>query len=547
MKRILALDLFSGIWPHALLVTKALGQLDANEFEVQLLSCGELFPDFCTVRESRKRTFPTTPRTASIDCSDCKFSAKLAGNFLNSINVGRAHSGFLSAYTTAEMKAEARFIESQISLSDSSLDFELSGVPVVRFALYETIIKFKKLDLRLNEIEMRYFKTLLYNCVITTLAGQRYLDLQGSFAAVIMYSPEYGPNNCFAALASARGIPIYSIRGSSNLSEMGSSVMIWRWDFRPEVYPFVSSWPGWKGVVISPKDRQRLKRHKRELVSSKSPFVNSSSFNPKSTSDVTLKKLGVGSAKRIILMSLSSTDEVFASKIIGRGPAVSYPGKVFKNQFEWVLETINWVKSRPELTLVVRLHPRDLPNKRESVLSEQFSRWQAILADLPQNVVINQPAQDISFREACSISDVLVTGWSSTAIEAMLLDKPVVTYDRKLVGFPEDIHLTGDSKETYLANLETALETLDLSHQSQMADAWLTHYVVRGSIRLTGGIFGTARSSGPEVFRKIFSGVDRYLPWFWRPLELLLSFRKSPEAWRMNRILDGQANSSFEL
>jgi hypothetical protein len=327
---------------------------------------------------------------------------------------------------------------------------------------------------------------------------------------------------------------------------MDSSAMMWRWDYRPEITPQLLTWSGWQNVEISNADRLRLESHKNELLAGKSAFVYSSPFNAQSNTDATKNRLGIRGCSKTILMSLSSTDEIVAAKTIGRGVAVFYPGTVFDNQFKWVSETIAWASEKPEIRLIVRLHPRDLPNKRDSVLSEQHSKWMGLFKTLPSNVVVNHPDQKISFREVCMISDVLVTGWSSTAIEAMLLGKPVVTYDQKLVGFPRDIHLTGDSKEEYFNNLEASLSGKKPIDHEEVANRWLTHFLVRGSVALTGGLFWQARAKGPVIIRKIFNGIDRYVPYVWRPLELWLTFRKSHDAERVNKLIAEQRANLYE-
>jgi len=536
-KKLLVLDLFSGIWPHTMLVAKFAGQLDPSTFKLSFLSCGELFPRFCTVRESRRRQIPKEGVSNRLDCHDCQFSARLAGGFLSKKNLTSNSTDFLSHYASASIRKEAEEIRSRVSVEPLNLDFELNGVPIVRYALYETLIKFKKLDIKLNASEINYLQALLQNCILAVLSGRKYFESHDDFSAILIHSPEYGPNNCFAELARQRGIPVYSIRGSSNLAEMDSSVMIWRWDYRPEAPPHLLSWTGWQNSDIYNADRLRLESHKKELMAGKSAFVYSSPFNSKSTTQSTEKKIGIQGGTKTILMSLSSTDEIVAAKTIGRGVAVFYPGTVFDNQFEWVSETIAWAARKPEIRLIVRLHPRDLPNKRDLILSEQHAKWVDLLKKLPTNVVVNHPDQQISFREVCLVSDVLVTGWSSTAIEAMLLGKPVVTYDESLPGFPKDIHLTGRSKEGYFKNLEASLQVESYQDHEELANRWLTHFLVRGSIPLTGGLFSNLRISGPVIIRKIFSALDRYAPYIWRPLELLITFRQSVEANRINRLL----------
>ena len=544
-KKILVLDLFSGIWPHTMLLAKTIGQLDPKLFQVSFLSCGELFPRHCTVRESRQREMPKEGALNLLDCQDCKFSAKLAGKFLSGKNLVGNTTDFLSRYAPGSIKDQAEQIRAEVTFKPLNLDFELDGVPIVRYALYETLIKFKKLDIKLSDSERDYFQATLQNCILTILSGREYLAKNKSFSAILIHSPEYGPNHCFAELARQRGIPVYSVTGSANLAEMHSSAMIWRWDYRPEIPPQLLSWNGWQKVDISSQDRLRLASHKRELVAGKSAFVYSSPFNSKSTAHSTKEKLGVHGGSKTILMSLSSTDEILAAKIIKRGLAIHYPGMVFEDQFQWVSETIAWASTKPEISLIVRLHPRDLPNKRDPVLSQQHAKWMGLLAALPTNVVVNHPNQQISFREVCMVSDVLVTGWSSTAIEAMLLGKPVVTYDQNLPGFPKDTHLTGDSKVEYFNNLETSLRQSTYQDHEEVATRWLTHFLVRGSIELSGGLFSKVRTKGPVIVRKIFSGLDRFFPYIWRPLELRATFKKSNEAKRINRLLQDSENNLY--
>jgi hypothetical protein len=544
--KLLVLDLFAGIWQHNMVSAKTLGQLNSENFKVQYLSCGQLFVNYCNVQESKGRNFPSTPLIRTLDCKDCMFSARLSSSFLKQRGVGFNSTDFLSEYSNEALRHKVNVIKSNILTAPVSLDFHVDGVPVVRYAMYETLIKYKKINFELSDIEKEYFETNLENCILTVLAGQKYLDENHDFSAIVIPSPEYGPNNSFASLALQRGIPVYSIRGSSNLAEMGSSAMIWRWDIQPELPPHLSSWQGWRNVEISANDRRRIEKHKQELLSGKSPFVYSSPFTDRGTPEALKNRLGVKNDSTVILMSLSSTDEIIASKTIQRGVAVAYPGQVFADQFEWVMQTLDWIKDRPSLTLIVRLHPRDLPNKRESVLSEQHERWVNLLSEVPPNVIINHPEQEISFQDVCAASNVLVTGWSSTAIEAMLLNKPVVTYDRSLPGFPEDIHLTGNSRNAYFTNLETAITIGVLSNGKEVADRWLTHFLIHGSIQLTGGILSTMRRQGPVIVRKLFSGLDRYFSYLWRPLELWSTFRKSKDAVRVNKLFTGLRANLYE-
>jgi hypothetical protein len=537
--RVVVFDIFSGIWPHTLLLDKVIGQLDPNKFEVVHVSCGSLFEKFCNVMESRKKTLDPKTNLSKLDCLDCNFSAKTSSVFISSKGLSKRSTAIrLSDLWSEELEALAVSEMTSILNREYDENYLLNGVPVVKFALYETIIKFKKLDLDFSLSEKSYLDSQISNNVRVLLATQEFFASDSQFDLALFHSPEYGVNNTVSSVANSIGIATYSIRGSSNLSEMNTSAMIWRWDYKPETQPAFRNWHKYQELAITKGDLRRAQAHVEQLKIGKSPFVYSAAQSQKALSKDALLMLGVPVGKRVVVLSLSSTDETVAGKIIGRGHKTSFPGTVFDSQFNWVKATIEWASQRSDLVLIVRLHPRDLPNKRDSLESRQHSIWLDLLSNLPENCILNHPNQQIPFADICGVSDVLVTGWSSTALEALMMGVPVVTYDQALPEFPSSIHLSGSTKVEYFSNLDIAL----LQGESQRealkinAESWLVHSLVRGAVSLSGRFFESLRTSGPTWARKIFTGFEIYVFFIWRPLELFLTFRKSKEATRINRI-----------
>lgn len=83
-KKLLLLDLISGVWPHSLLAQQTLSQIDPSHYEVDYVSCGAAFKGYCTVNESYGRRFPVQERTKNPDCKQCKFSANVSFHSLKS-------------------------------------------------------------------------------------------------------------------------------------------------------------------------------------------------------------------------------------------------------------------------------------------------------------------------------------------------------------------------------------------------------------------------------------------------------------------------------
>ena len=150
-KRVLAFDLFSGIWPQSQLLTKTLAQLDPEKFEVTYVSCGTLLASYCTVMESRKR--PLGRGLSVADCMDCKFSAGLNNSLLSKLRVSTGKTIFLSQYSQHEDDAIVHDLSRLVVEQGYPIDFDYQGIPLVRLALYETMLRYKKLKTDINPQE----------------------------------------------------------------------------------------------------------------------------------------------------------------------------------------------------------------------------------------------------------------------------------------------------------------------------------------------------------------------------------------------------------
>jgi hypothetical protein len=119
--------------------------------------------------------------------------------------------------------------------------------------------------------------------------------------------------------------------------------------------------------------------------------------------------------------------------------------------------------------------------------------------------------------------DVFITGWSSTALEALDQGIPTLSYDSNLLGFPSDLVLSGTSRLEYLNNLDKC-RTLERSETLKTkADNWLIHIMVRGSEKVGGRIFEKLRSEGPSWIARAFTFVDLYMFPITRDIEFRLA------------------------
>ena len=352
---------------------------------------------------------------------------------------------------------------------------------------------------------------------------------------LLIYSPQYVINNAFAMVAKQNGLSTYFIEGSSNQSERHSSIRIWDWDSHKLVNPALASWETRGEFARSSEDEIRIARH-YESIKSGASF----SYSPTASNELNFRTIfGIPDDHKVWLMALSSFDEAYAAFAIGAFPVEKFKSGVFSDQFEWANETIQWFKSEsPEKTsLVIRMHPRDFPNYREKVQSEQSQIWENLFLDLPSNVYLDHPLDKIPIKEYFSDISALLTGWSSTAIDAMLNGVPVVTYDAKVPSYPKDIHISGLSRSDYFENLKNLSITHDPDHIVEDALNWLAFNYSLGTIRLTGRLEDRSELQNLRAANRVLKILAHIFPSIMRRVDLRQKVEQSPDLDRLLTLL----------
>lgn len=545
--RILVLDSLSGIWPHSLQILKVAKQFDRTKVDVHYVSCGKAAPNFCTVQESRGQIFIKDSAPKASTCRDCVFTAKLNEMSLHGVfHRQNLNETFLSSLIDENiLAAEQKFMNEVDGDIENNLDLEVCGTPVVRHSLYETILKFKKKDLSFSDSELDYFKSILSNSVRFSLIGSKFFSTNNNYAACLAYAPQYAINNSFLHQAYLAGIKVYFVDGNGNIAERYSAVVVWNWNRYKLERPALIHWRDEDlNKHIPTSNQKRIGMHKKQLANARSFSVYSEPS--KGHLDVR-QKYKIGGHEKIWLLALSSLDEAYAAQLMGAYPQSKYPGAVFNNQYEWVMSTIEWVAKQKNLTLIIRMHPRDLPNKRESVTSEQAGVWEKILENLPVNVRLNHPSDQVPIGDLLRISDGFLTGWSTSALEAMDYGIPVVTYDYMMPSYPRNIHLSGNSKELYFKNLSKLLRLQKSDANRLTADKWLDFMLNKGSVKLTGRLLEPLRIRGPRWISRGFNALDIFFPYIYRPLELLVTVRKTKEGKRIEDLVLAGKDSLYEV
>ena len=102
-----------------------------------------------------------------------------------------------------------------------------------------------------------------------------------------------------------------------------------------------------------------------------------------------------------------------------------YPANAFPNMLEWIVRTCEYFATRPDLQLLIRVHPAELngfPPSRQPVLAELTRR----LPELPPNVTVVPSESRTSTYGLMSLCDAAIIYGTKMGVELTSVGLPVI-------------------------------------------------------------------------------------------------------------------------
>lgn len=431
---------FSG--PEAALAA----ELQRLGHEVFYTTCRRTLRPYCVTMSANALHQDSPEKEKNRICNKCEKSADFLikrYNLKNSFN--------LNEFLNEEDQKTIKTLISKIT-KENYLNFEYLGVPVGHKALYEILLQHKKSELEFNETEWRHYEIALKTSLKSLIAGSRIIDkLKPDL--IICYNTQYSANGVIEAYGNTKNIPVYFIHGGQNISR-GISDLMFAVTPLPQYYKRVAkSWKRFETTPLKQNEVNNVLGHMKELFKASDVFVYSS---PTTSNRPEIRKLyGIRKEQKILTATMSSYDERFAAESnLTLKPATD---SIFKSQIEWIQFLVDHVKTRPDLFLLIRVHPREFPNKRERVKSQHAEKLAYILNKLPENVKVNWPTDTVSLYHLAEETSVFLNAWSSTGKEMGALGRPVVLYSKELPFYANDINFTATSKEQYISMIDEGL------------------------------------------------------------------------------------------
>lgn len=437
------------ITPHALPEALVAQSLVKNGIEVVKIGCAGLYQDYC-VSMSAASVWPTDSddRKKQI-CLKCKKNNKEI-NDLFSFNCDS-----IDNYLTS---ADLGLIDDLVMSinADNWIDFTYASIPVGKYAAYEFLLNYKLNTTNLTADEFEIYKIQIRNSLKTLIAGERLFDVikPDSF---LVYHALYSVNHIMSAIAQKRGIPFYSMHAGSHLLHRLSEMTIFRGVRAQYLTNRSAAWFEYKKRPLTSAMVKRVSQHIGELFNATSPWVYSVKSTGKNTTQLK-EYFSIDAEQKVILATMSSADETFAGSIADALPPQQE--SMFPTQLTWIESLIEWAEQHPGNILIIRVHPREFPNKREGVLSVQAKALRILFDRLPSNVKINWPDDDISLHDLLKIVDVGLNATSTVGLEMLLFGIPVIIYDpNQFIAYPRELNCCPQNQDEYFLAIQKALDS----------------------------------------------------------------------------------------
>lgn len=527
--KVLALQLNSGIWAHTVQEFMTVSSLDPGSHEIFLLSCGGLQTSGCIVRESKKRGLEE--RSKAFDCRNCGVAITLLESKLKGLGFEVTNVN-LAAWSLQEDRVFAESLSSATWSDEETRSLKLLGVPIGRIAFFEWYLNSKSTSLTysgLSSERLARREHSLTNAALVLLSLNRFLTSieVPSFDVAMCYAPQYSINHGALQLLAIHQPQVkqYFFEGSFHPDQMYKSVQMWDWKKYGLVPPIheTDSWTSPSNEALNQFSEKFL-----ETLSNSKSFMVYSKANSNASSASVREMLGVPEDKSLVLVALSSTDENAAATEIGAMGHEHYPGKVFSSQFDMCKYLLRFWRDNPQYSFILRLHPREFSEERNSNSSQTVDDWKDLVEESDGGFLINTPDHPWSLGDLISASDQVVTGWSSAAVQSVLMGKKTVTYDRGMGFFSKESVSSGTTVEEFGQNILEDLDSVELQRRRLSAAHWLWmnyHEAELDSPSTVRLYFDWIREN--SILRKALFALDELLPKTIRALDLLMTGKPS--------------------
>jgi tetratricopeptide (TPR) repeat protein len=434
----------TGVAPHfaaQCVLAKTLQELGHT---VIVLPCGDLFQPFLlpSLEQTEQWFHPQT-------INACNQQYRSAGNrFLTQYGLPNLDP---KAFWTTEMSDEvSRAIN---SLPDDLKNFQYNKIAFGKIALFDLALTTKHYDFNNPTAIIRALwvefikKNLTAHILLDSI--YRFFKIQAG-----LHFNDYSLMLVHRLMGNRYEIPMISITQASHLNLDRRRYLVAPQTFRETSFSQVEYWQKYRDLSLPVSIVNQI----GDDVLLKFRGTGSHVYSPsKSIEQPDLyKSLNLDPNRSLLVAYTSSRDEITSVTMGMEGLGVTLPTKEqpFIDQVAWLQALTKFIEESNNLQLVVRIHPRESKNKRDSQVSQHLDLLLSHFSRPFQHCRFIWPEDPISSYDLAEIADLVLTSWSSMGLECARLGIPVLTATNGIAPFPHDDFLEwGQTPNEYFRNL----------------------------------------------------------------------------------------------
>jgi hypothetical protein len=422
--------------------------LQKNNYSIDLLSCRGLLSGYCTLQMETSQ-LNTNEELNKNRCQWCTaYNREISEKYYR-------NTGYLDDFfSTSEAEPAIEELIRKCT-PDKIPELQYAELPIGRIAAFDCLRINKILNLeQMGETELIFYKKCLTNVLRIFFAFRNFLkNAPEKYQHIMIFDNPSGLNQIVARIAGQQGIPC---SGAGHWWHPEKLFENWYITAKNEFQYLLEN------VSYFNNNHRRLfiSRTGYELTFSyikKLWADKTGSFFPmernKNLSEVKSRCGITGKHDRTVLLATSSQDEIFAWDFaVHNGKMLQNCRTAFPSQEVWIQNCIDYFSQNPRYKLIIRIHPREYKHFK----SKSAEKLTAMLKNLPENIHLNTPEENISIYDLYDLSDICLIRNSSVGQEAALLGIPTFSYIESMCFFP--VHTFSENPEEYFRKLDKVLK-----------------------------------------------------------------------------------------
>ena len=432
--------------------------------EVVQIVCRGAFSSYCVAMSAAGLSELDDAKKKESICNQCIKNSKELGSLFSLTQIDIANYLSQRDCETVQRVCDSVTIENWSELV-------VNNCPIGRYAAYEFALNYKLNSIDLPKQLWEHYLKHLQGALIALFAGERFLK-EFNPERVVFYNNFYSCNRAIAFLADKFSIPQFSLHAGNHLKFRLSEITVFKGLFSHALTSRHEAWRRYSNKALTQAEINRAYLHIKELRSASSPWVYSTKVTGNASGRIR-DFVDSSPQKKVVVAVMSSGDESFGSWLADGTPPRGH--SIFKNQNEWIEFLIDHIKSDPNYLLIIRVHPREFPNKREGILSQQAITLSEKFLNLPNNIIVNWPEDNLSLGDLISISDLCLNQYSTSALEFLLSGIPVVIHSTELNSYPKEFNYIALSKREYFLRVQEALASGRQRKRAYQVFQWIAY------------------------------------------------------------------------